>query len=82
MANKTILVEIDPETGGATVDLEGYQGHGCAAVQEVFGRALGTTTHSTKKPEFTRCRPKRRASTAKGISTYAARRGAVEIGPF
>jgi len=52
MANKTILVEIDPETGDATVDLDGYQGHGCAAVQEVFGRALGTTTHSTKKPEF------------------------------
>jgi hypothetical protein len=52
MANRIITVEIDNTTGNLTVDLEGYQGHGCAAVQEAFGRTLGKTTHSENKPEF------------------------------
>jgi hypothetical protein len=37
---KIITIEIDQETGDITIDLEGYQGKGCAAVQEAFSRTL------------------------------------------
>jgi hypothetical protein len=52
MANRIITVEIDESTADVTVDLAGYEGKGCAAVQEAFARMLGNTTHSTHKPEF------------------------------
>jgi hypothetical protein len=48
---KIITVTID-ENGDPKIDLAGYQGKGCHAVQEVFGRALGTTTKAVKKPEY------------------------------
>jgi hypothetical protein len=48
---KIITVTLD-EHGDATVDLAGYQGKGCQAVQDVFGRALGTTTKAVRKPEY------------------------------
>ena len=48
---KIITMTIDDE-GNPIIDLEGYQGKGCQAVQDVFGRALGTTTQATKKPEY------------------------------
>ena len=50
--SKIITVEIDNETGNLTVDLDGYQGVGCAAVQEAFAATLGTSTHSVNKPEY------------------------------
>ena len=50
--SKIITVEIDNETGNLTVDLDGYQGVGCAAVQEAFAATLGKSTHSVNKPEY------------------------------
>ena len=52
MANKLIIVEIDNSTGDLTVDLDGYEGKGCGAVQEAFAATLGKSTHSVNKPEF------------------------------
>ena len=52
MSNRIITVEIDQTTGDLTVDLEGYQGKGCAAVQEAFAATLGKSTHSVNKPEY------------------------------
>jgi hypothetical protein len=37
---RIITIEIDQETGDLTVDLEGYQGKGCTAVQGAFSRTL------------------------------------------
>jgi len=54
VANKVITIQIDNETGDLTVDLDGYQGRGCAAVQEAFSAVLGKSTHSTNKPEYTK----------------------------
>ncbi len=42
MANKLIIIEIDNTTGDITVDLDGYEGKGCAAVQEAFSATLGS----------------------------------------
>lgn len=50
---KIITVEID-EHGDSTVDLAGFAGKGCAAIQEGFARAVGTSTHVEHKPEFNR----------------------------
>jgi hypothetical protein len=47
---KIITVVID-ENGDQSVDLEGYQGKGCSAVQKVF-EAVGKSTKATKKPEY------------------------------
>jgi hypothetical protein len=52
MANKLITVEINNSTGDLTVDLDGYEGKGCGAVQEAFTATLGKSTHSVNKPEF------------------------------
>ncbi len=52
MANKLIIVEIDNSTGDLTVDLDGYQGKGCWAVQEAFAATLGKSTHSVNKPKY------------------------------
>jgi hypothetical protein len=51
MKPKTITVVIDPETGGFTCDLTGFEGKGCADVIKLF-RELGTATDYRKKPEF------------------------------
>jgi uncharacterized membrane protein YjdF len=50
MALKIITITID-EAGDQTVDLTGYQGKGCDAVADVFGRAVGATTKVVHKPE-------------------------------
>jgi hypothetical protein len=50
---KIITIEID-EKGDSTVDLEGFMGQGCAAIQEGFARAVGKSDHVTHKPEFNR----------------------------
>ncbi len=53
MANKIVTATIDPETGEVELDLAGYKGKGCHAIQEVFTRALGgKTLVDQKKPEF------------------------------
>lgn len=43
---KIITVEIDNSTGDLTVDLDGYEGKGCKAVQEAFATTLGKSIHS------------------------------------
>lgn len=48
---KIITIEID-ENGDQTVDLQGYHGKGCAAVQAVFERAIGKSTKVVRKPEY------------------------------
>ena len=48
---KLVTVTIDPETGGFTVDLTGFQGKGCADVARAFD-ALGDKVKDIKKPEF------------------------------
>ena len=48
---KIITVLID-EAGDQSVDLEGYHGKGCSAVQKVFEDAVGKSTKVTKKPEW------------------------------
>lgn len=53
MANKIVTIEIDEATGDQTVDLAGYQGKGCAAVQAVFERAIGKSVKVVRKPEYT-----------------------------
>jgi hypothetical protein len=46
-----VTVTID-EKGDAEVDLAGFNGKGCAAIQEGFAAAMGNSTHVTHKPEF------------------------------
>ncbi len=48
---KIITVTIEDD-GSPSVDLAGYQGKGCQAVQDAFGRAFGKTTKVVTKPEF------------------------------
>ncbi|PWT76230.1 MAG: hypothetical protein C5B59_07100 [Bacteroidetes bacterium] len=48
---KIITIEID-ENGDQTVDLAGYRGKGCAAVQAVFERAVGKSVKVTRKQEY------------------------------
>ena len=48
---KIITIEID-ENGDQTVDLAGYKGKGCAAVQAVFERAIGKSIKAVRKPEY------------------------------
>jgi hypothetical protein len=49
---KIITIEIE-ENGDANVDLAGFQGKGCHAIQEAFSRAFGGTSKETvRKPEF------------------------------
>jgi hypothetical protein len=50
---KIITVTIDPETADAEIDLAGYKGKGCHAVQEVFARDLGGESKKlVRKSEF------------------------------
>lgn len=48
---KTVTVEIDLETNEASVDLNGWQGKGCAAVTAAFSE-MGNVKKDIKKPEF------------------------------
>jgi len=48
---KIVTLTID-EQGNPSIDLAGYRGKGCQAVQDVFGRAIGETTLAKKKPEY------------------------------
>lgn len=50
---KIITATIDPETGDVDLELDGYKGKGCHAIQEVFHRNLGGESKKlTRKPEF------------------------------
>lgn len=50
---KTLTATIDPTTGEVELDLDGYKGKGCHAIQEVFTKALGgKVIAEEKKPEF------------------------------
>ena len=51
MAMQVITVTID-EKGDPSVDLEGFNGKGCAAVVEGFEKAVGKSTSTTIKHEF------------------------------
>jgi hypothetical protein len=48
--SKIITVEIDEE--GQSVNLSGYVGRGCEAVQKAFEEAIGPSTKVTKKAEY------------------------------
>ena len=50
---KILTCTINPATGEVEVDLAGYQGKGCHAVQEVITKALGGDVEiDRKKPEY------------------------------
>jgi hypothetical protein len=49
---RIVTVDIDMATGDAEVDLEGFNGKGCGAIQEAFAKALGEAEVVTHKPEF------------------------------
>jgi hypothetical protein len=53
---KIITVTIETEgldAGDATVELDGYKGKGCHAIQEIFTKALGGKTKKlVRKPEY------------------------------
>ena len=46
-----ITIEID-DKGDSTIDLAGFNGKGCAAIQEGFARAVGKSVDSHVKPEY------------------------------
>ena len=48
-----ITVTID-EAGDADIDLAGFHGKGCHALQEAFAAALGRETSKQVKPEYHR----------------------------
>jgi hypothetical protein len=48
---KIITVLID-EAGDQSVDLAGYQGKGCAAVQKAFENAVGKSVKAVKKSDY------------------------------
>jgi hypothetical protein len=49
---KIITITID-ENGDSEIDLAGYKGKGCHAVQEIFKKAAGGETKKlTQKPEY------------------------------
>ena len=50
MQDKLIVIEID-ETGNSTIDLAGFQGHGCGYVAKDF-RGDDAVTQSRKKREY------------------------------
>ncbi len=53
MAGEIAIVTIDPETGDVELDLKGFHGKGCGAVQEAVSKALGGDVTATKqKPEY------------------------------
>jgi len=50
---KIITATIDPVTGEVEVDLAGYKGKGCHAIQDAYTKALGgEVSVEQKKPEF------------------------------
>jgi hypothetical protein len=50
---RIITATIDPVTGEVAIDLAGYKGKGCHAVQDAFTKGLGgKTLVDQKKPEF------------------------------
>jgi hypothetical protein len=50
---KIITVTIDPETGDAEVETDGYKGKGCHAVQMEFAKDFGGTTKKlVRKNEY------------------------------
>lgn len=50
MKHKTITIEID-ERGQSTIDLEGFEGQGCAEVTDAF-RGGDSVKQARKKREF------------------------------
>jgi hypothetical protein len=51
MALKIVRVTFE-DNGDAEVDLSGFHGKGCGAIQEGFAKAHGTATEVAHKPEF------------------------------
>lgn len=49
---RIVTVDVDVTTGDAEVDLEGFNGKGCGAIQEAFAKAHGSAEVVTHKPEF------------------------------
>ena len=50
---KILTATLDPETGEMAIDLAGYKGKGCHAVQEAITKAMGgKVTEERRKPEF------------------------------
>jgi len=50
---KFVTATIDHETAEVEIDLAGYKGKGCHALQDAFSKALGgKTVVEKKKPEF------------------------------
>lgn len=50
---KILTATLDPETGEMAIDLAGYKGKGCHAVQEAITKAMGgKTLEDRTKPEY------------------------------
>ncbi len=55
---KILTAVINPETGEMEIDLAGYKGKGCHAVQEAISKAMGSTTIEDKrKREYNQLEP-------------------------
>jgi hypothetical protein len=55
MGMKIVTIDTYHDDASVSVDLEGFQGKGCHAIQEAFGKALGTKGASGHvKPEYNR----------------------------
>jgi len=51
--SKIVTITIDPDNPEVEVDLDGYQGKGCHAVQEAFQKAFGGESRKTvRKAEY------------------------------
>lgn len=50
---KTITIDIAPD-GETTIDVDGFNGHGCADATKAIEKALGKTAKDAKKPEYAR----------------------------
>jgi len=49
----SIIIDITPE-GGTTIDAQGYTGSSCSDATKAIEKALGKTTKSTKKADYTK----------------------------
>lgn len=55
---KILTATIDPATGEMEIDLAGYKGKGCHAVQEAISKAMGSTTvEDRRKREYNELEP-------------------------
>ena len=55
---KILVATLDPATGEMEIDLQGYKGKGCHAVQEAISKAMGATTiEEHRKSEYNQLEP-------------------------